>query len=56
MNCNQFDKTERQEMPRQGLPAAPRGVLLAARGQVRSKNRELSKAELVPRHRLDRKD
>lgn len=55
MNCNQFDKTERQEML-QGLPAAPHGVLLAPRGQVRSKNCELSKAELAPRRRLDRKD
>lgn len=55
MHRNQFDKTERREVSRQDLLDALRSVLLAPRGQVRSENREPSKAELETRHRLDRK-
>ena len=46
MNRNQFDKTERQKVPRQ-VPGP--------HGQARSENHEPSKTELEIRHRQDRK-
>lgn len=51
-----FDKNERRTVAKKDVADALASVLLAARTNVRSENKEPSKAELAVRYRLDRKD
>ncbi len=54
-DLNQFRKTKRREVTAQDLEDALATVFLAPKGDVRSENREPSKAELERKQRLDRK-
>ena len=54
-NLNQFRKTKRRKVTREDLEDALATVFLAPKGDVRSENREPTKAELERKHRLDRK-
>ena len=54
MNKNQFDKTERREVPEDDFDTALAAVFLAPQGNVKSENRRPTNAELEEKWRLDR--
>ena len=55
MNRNQFDKTQRREVPEDDFEAALKAVFLAPQSATKRENREPTKAEIEKKWRLDRK-